>query len=197
MRRTLTRDFYMPSKELITDTVERNGLVGVVYYYSTKANIYAVAFQCKKAKPTWHYRFKTEDQRETRTEDFFAMLQRSADYKVERKLEKQKQREDAKTAFKNSDILVSSWGYEQTNINFYQITEVKGCKIKIKEICSQVVEGSQGHDCCRVKPVKDMFIQGSEEMVKMVNNPNYVRMNSYSSASRTTETESHYKSWGY
>ena len=61
---------------------------------------------------------------------------------------------------KVGDIFVSTWGYEQTNIDFYQIIEVKGQYATFQEICSKEVEGSMySHGmACQVVPVKDSFI---------------------------------------
>ncbi|MBF5824150.1 hypothetical protein HQI67_00200 [Escherichia coli] len=37
------------------------------------------------------------------------------------------------------DIFVSSWGYEQTNVNFYQVISVHGKKtVTVREICASV-----------------------------------------------------------
>jgi hypothetical protein len=40
---------------------------------------------------------------------------------------------------KVNDILYSSWGYEQTNIDFYIVTKVLGKSVKIRELGSNTV----------------------------------------------------------
>jgi hypothetical protein len=194
----LTRECYLPTKEATTDTIERDGLNGIVYCYNDHKNRpCARAFKGRASKPYFAYYFLREEDRKNRINDFFEMLQKAVDRKEEAKLEKKKAREEAKKSWKVGQILYDSWGYEQTQCDFYQVTEVKGLKIKIRPICSKTVDGSQGHDCCRVVPVKDSFIEGKEEIIKIVNNPNSIRMNSFSSAYKTTETESHHVSWYY
>lgn len=53
------------------------------------------------------------------------------------------------------DFLCLSWGYEQTNINFYQIVGVTAKSVKIKPVKSEIVEF--GDMTGEVIPVKDGF----------------------------------------
>ena len=62
------------------------------------------------------------------------------------------------------DILYSSWGYEQTNVNFYQVIDVRNKMVILKEICGKQVE-SKGYarDAGLCEPVKDRFAKGEKE----------------------------------
>ena len=55
---------------------------------------------------------------------------------------------------KVGDILYSSWGYDQTNIDFYQVTAVGVHSVKIREIEQKVVGGSTGSDLVTAEPGK-------------------------------------------
>lgn len=45
------------------------------------------------------------------------------------------------TALQVGDVLVSSWGYEQTNVNYYEVTAVIGrVTVELRPIAQQVVE---------------------------------------------------------
>lgn len=57
------------------------------------------------------------------------------------------------------DILCCSWGYEQTNIDYYQVVAVTKASVKIREIASQHVGGGTGYDL--VAPVRDRFMEGN------------------------------------
>ena len=63
------------------------------------------------------------------------------------------------------DIIVNSWGYDQTNVDFYQVVAMTNKTIKIKEICDKMVENS-GYDngmACHTRPIKDAFVQDGDE----------------------------------
>lgn len=89
--------------------------------------------------------------------------------RVQRRLNDAAERKAAKAAFVNpakvGDILSSSWGYEQTNIDFYQVIEVKHKSIVIREIAQQKEQG-QYDMTGTCTPIKDHF--KSEPMLKKV-----------------------------
>lgn len=59
----------------------------------------------------------------------------------------------SKYGIKVGDVLYDSWGYEQTNVEFYKVTKIiSACKIEIVELGHKTVEGSEGRDCCDVVP---------------------------------------------
>lgn len=62
------------------------------------------------------------------------------------------------------DILYSSWGYEQSNVDFYQVVAVKGSMITVREIGATIVSATRGSDMVAAKP--DTFI--GPEMKKRV-----------------------------
>lgn len=63
--------------------------------------------------------------------------------------------------FNVGDIFYSSWGYDQTNVSFYQVVEKRGKTTAVlREIKQNTVEGStERHGmACDVVGVKDAFI---------------------------------------
>lgn len=77
------------------------------------------------AKKPWNrvkeaYWFKTEEQRQQWVDGRIASLRAWNKQKLERKLE----RVSFKTTLKPGDILNTSWGYEQTNVDFFQVIAV-------------------------------------------------------------------------
>jgi hypothetical protein len=54
--------------------------------------------------------------------------------------------------FKVGDSLYQSWGYDQTNIDFYEVVEVLPKSVKVRPISQLLVEGSEGFMCENVKP---------------------------------------------
>lgn len=66
--------------------------------------------------------------------------------------------------FKVGEIYYDSWGYEQTNIDFYQIVHVGAKSVKIRKI-SQIMVKSAGYLCEYVKPDIDNFIDEEETKI--------------------------------
>lgn len=65
------------------------------------------------------------------------------------------------------DVLYNSWGWEQTNIDWYQVIEVKKASIVIRQIGSEkTYEHSMAGDCT---PVKDSFLDDADPILKRVN----------------------------
>lgn len=58
------------------------------------------------------------------------------------------------------DILVSSWGYDQTNIDYYQVIAVTASSVRIREIGAAVVRRTEFHNY--VAPVAGDFIELKE-----------------------------------
>lgn len=87
-----------------------------------------------------------------------------------------------KNDLKVGDILYSSWGYDQTNIDFFQVVEKKGAQtVVIRPIASKVVE-TTGWCSDMVVAVKDAFIESpiyDSYMTKRVSD-NSVKLKSYS-----------------
>jgi hypothetical protein len=97
----------------------------VAYLYERDGRLYAVAFHGKAGKADWHFRFKTAEQRAAKIGEHFANVRasdkRKADEAAERKASAAKGQ-----GLEVGHILVCSWGYEQTNIDFYQVTALIG-----------------------------------------------------------------------
>ena len=64
------------------------------------------------------------------------------------------------------DIFVSSWGYDQTNISYYQVLKVSRKMVAIREIDSKVVRQSGTSEY--VVPVPNKFRSRSSVMRKKV-----------------------------
>lgn len=53
------------------------------------------------------------------------------------------------------DILVSSWGYDQTNVDYYQVIAVTKASVRIREICTRYIASDRSSDI--VAPARDAF----------------------------------------
>ena len=116
-----------------------------------KEVLLGMAFAGKSTKHLWYYRFRNEREREQRIEETIDSRKK----KMEEKAQRRKERSDFAHGYEKGDILYSSWGYDQTNIDFYQVTDVKGKMIVVREVEKEMVKdhGSQ----YMVMPIKNDF----------------------------------------
>lgn len=82
---------------------------------------------------------------------------------------------------KVGDILVSSWGYDQTNIDFYQVQKVTPKGVVIQAIQKEVV-GDQGKPSEKVMPLKDRWDTRDKPMTKRPGPGGRVKISSYENA---------------
>ncbi len=73
------------------------------------------------------------------------------------------------------EILLSSWGYEQTNCDFYQIVKVSDKSIWIQEI--DVESKLCSYMSCEVRPIKDKFKKESKVIRKTIKD--YIKLNDF------------------
>lgn len=111
--------------------VSDKGSDAVAFVYVTpKGRPAAMVFCGRAVKPKWHHLFPTEIAREKAVADFFQRCRRMAAGKAEHRAASKKPH-----GLEVGHIFVASWGYEQTNIDFYQVTAVVGrCMVEVRKI---------------------------------------------------------------
>jgi len=125
---------------------------------------------------------------------YFAQIKENIDKEQEKKVKIQSQPHN----FKVGEILYDSWGYDQTNIDFYQITRIsKGC-IWIREINLESVKDTS-YDSDQVIPCKNKFI-GEEKKKRVVRTSwkpeGYISSDISGTLSQYDGTPKH-RSWGH
>jgi hypothetical protein len=132
----INREFYIKKGAM---KISPKDLPVVFYVYENDGVSYAQCFVGRAKKPTWHYRFKSKERMEQRIKDQIESVKASE----ERKAKEREQRKQPHT-LKVGDILVSSWGYDQTNVSFYQVTALIGkTMVEYCSIGSDTVEESE------------------------------------------------------
>jgi hypothetical protein len=107
---------------------------------TTNGLIAAKAYTGTSAKPEWHYRFQTMERMEKYIAEYLESRKKTLEYKQERK-NKRKAPALAAVPFKVGDIFSDSWGYDQTNIDFYEVVAVKSAStIVIRQIAQDTEE---------------------------------------------------------
>ena len=117
---------------------------------------------------------------------------------------------------KVGDIFYTSWGYEQTNVNFFQVIALKGeASVILKEVCLEVIEenitGMSSNNTYKIDRTKihpstsySVFINNQElGDLKRVQKSKYddslyIKLSSFCDAYLvTTDTKQVFKSWYY
>lgn len=150
--------------------------------YVNLATPAAIFYTGKQSSHTWYNRFSTVDAMKTKINTTISRLMDWADHKAKRAADRK-----APSTLKVGDILTVSWGYDQTNVNFYQVVGTSGKRtVDIREIASKVVsdDGPSTH----VVAMKDDFLSPRSDtdkrgrvMTKRVSN-GHVKVFSFASA---------------
>ncbi len=151
------RKFYLPAEVRdLPPNVDAEGTDLEVWTYTydkSGAMVFgAIAFAGKQSKPLWHYSYRSEASMQTQINQTIA-ARKSV---MKAKAEAAKARKEFKTDLEVGDLLYSSWGYDQTNVDWYQVVEKLGTMVVIREIAGRQV-GSDGYSD-KVVPVPDHFV---------------------------------------
>lgn len=174
MRPQMPREFYLPKSARLTKITPKH-VDAEIYAYEDERASCAIAFSGKAQKPSFHIRFKDAARRAKYVEEWLDGLKRSADFKAERRA--------AKKAFKHTlevgSVLRCSWGYDQTNIDFFEVTALIGDKmVEVREIAQEAEETGFMQGKC--VPVPGNYV--GKPMRKRVKEGNAVQIHSFANA---------------
>lgn len=170
------RDSYIPKGAV---KVASKASSAVAYLYDRGDKPCALGFFGKADKPAFQFRFEKPVNRTV----YVAKWLQNMD-EIQARRDKAKATRKAvlgakQEALKVGDVLQCSWGYEQTNIDYFQVVELFGKRgVVIRKIACESVdtEFMQG----RSVPAVDQFI--GEPMRKQVSDSGSVKIYSFASA---------------
>ena len=181
MREMMIENFAMQGLQL---TIDADRPVAKCVRFTKRARMgYKIEF---------NYRFGTIDRMYEYCAQYLRDLEETARRKEERKVARAVAKAAALETVKEGDIFVASWGWEQTNVDAYQVVEKKGATVTLREIGLESVEGSEGFMSDRVRPVKDAFI--GEEFKKRITG-RHIKISDCQTASPMGDREDFYRSW--
>lgn len=140
----------------------------VVYFFEFCGKICSRGFVGRAKKPAFTFSFQTKERRDQHALDFF-----------NKHIVKKKKKPTVARELKVGDVLSCSWGYDQTNIDYYLVTKLVGkSSVELVEIGSlkEFTECMQGTSI----PDKDNII--GKPFVKRANGKN-VKISSFQYAS--------------
>ena len=152
MRNSIPRECYLPENVREVSPFVPEGTDLAIWSWENDGKFYAIAFQGKKSqKPLWNYRFRNEAHRSERIEGT-ASSRREA---LARKAAERVARNSFKHGLEVGDFLVAAWGYDQTNVDFYEVVGTKGKSVTLRQVRSRVAKET-GHSEY-VEPVAGAF----------------------------------------
>jgi len=175
---------YIPNGYKLTREIQEMGIA--IYQHEVNSAFYGIAFQGKAGKPSYNYRFRNAEQRTRHEDEFIAGQEATRKIKAEWKAKRL-----APHTLKVGDILRASWGYEQTNVDFYEVVDVRGTIVDLRTIGSDPVGACSGMSD-RVVPVPGVYY--GEVIRKRANGYNAVVFSSYKTATKWGGTPE-YRSW--
>lgn len=180
-----SREFYIPKNATKMDSY---GTDAAVYVYPiASGRVGVVAFQGRAQKPAFNYSYNTADQAASRIKYFVENRKAYADRMAARRAEAKKPHE-----FTDGDIFVCSWGYDQTNIDFYQVVKTTKRTVTVRKIGKKVVRSETGSDFVVAVP-NDFYGDPVRRTVKN----GYIKAYDFASASKWNGEPVYQTAFGY
>jgi len=142
----------------------------------------------------FHIQFRSTERMFEHAEKHLVEIEAKRVYKAERAAAKKEATTMARNSVIVDDIFVDSWGYEQTQVDAYQVVEKIGnATVVLRPIATAVVAGSEHFMSQSVRPVYNAFT--SEETFTKRIGEYGIKMNSYSSAYQWDGKREYHNSW--
>ncbi len=179
------REDYIPPEAVAVDP---EGTDAAVYHFGYKGCFCVVAFRGNAKKPGLNEYCREPEMRDYLTSLFIADRRRLAEAKAEIARERK-----TPHTLKVGDILVDMWGYEQTNVDFYQVTKLVGkTMVEIRPVRKEKINETADTGTCT--PRKGDFY-GDKVLRRRANGGNQVRIEPYSRAHRWDGKPEHWTSY--
>ena len=148
----------------------------VTYIISEKQQFCYILFHKGCVKPLQHHAFDSVEERKKYLD---AVITKQIADKEREDAELKARRDKAIEKYVVGAVLYSSWGYEQTNIDFYQILEVKGITLTLQPIRQNRTYSRDDSGKCTA--IKDDFF--GDKFKARINKWGRVKITEYSNAS--------------
>lgn len=175
------------------DFIKVLSLSGTDIYMKTdltkSAPYMAMGFSGKKAKYDFFFSFRTMEDRANYVNKFENRIKA-----WKKRIQENKDARRAPTKLTEGSILYTSWGYDQTNIDFYQVTKVIGKKmVELRELVQSRDTSGMAFDQGMCSPIKDKFTD--EAPIRKIASSDSVKIKSYAIASLWDGRPKHFTSY--
>jgi hypothetical protein len=152
MATTWPRRTYLPHSARDKEPFIPPGTDLEIWAWEDAGKIYGAAFAGKANKPLWQWRFPSEARRQ---QEIDSTIQRRKEHFADKE-RKQKERKEYQHGLELGTMLYRSGGYDQTNVDFYQVTKIVGKQIEIRKVEKKIVREEK--TSVYVVPVPNKFI---------------------------------------
>lgn len=116
--------------------------LGVVYVYpyanpvheTEKPRYGVVAYREKARKSDFHYTYRSDAEVDRKIEEFFNNIRAHKAVVAERR-----EKEFAGHSFHVGDIVTNSWGYDQTNVDWYRVSRTTKNYVWLIPVCARLI----------------------------------------------------------
>lgn len=171
-------------KKLYNDVEQTTHLDGylTVLKFTAKNNPVMVVFRGRSKKPIVKNAYSSIERREEVLEMLLKETAKNLEFK------------NKKADIKVGDVLYTSWGWEQTNIDFYVVTKLIGnCTVEYSPIGSKIVRET-GPFSCNVKP--DLSKKTDIKFKGRINSHGVYVDNIRGTAIKVVVNREYHSSWG-
>lgn len=169
------RAFYVPKDRHVRVRKYQDIPAVVAMYDDPRGRVYAVGWRGKAQKPTFHHRFRDAGHRDQYIARWLEGQREAAASKAKWRAERNKPH-----GLRVGQVLVCSWGYDPTNVDFYPVTRKLGRHmVEIRPIAQKRI-GEGGGPSEGVVPHVGAFT--GEPKRKRPTAHNTVRIASYANA---------------
>lgn len=133
----LSRDIYLPTNVPVTTDHPAGTDLEVHTYTSTSGSFCLLVFKGKAVKPIVHTSYPTAVRRDESLAHLVAGTMDALREKAQRKANEATEAAALLATIKVGDIWSCSWGYDQTNVDFYVVVKVTGKMVHLREIASR------------------------------------------------------------
>lgn len=141
----------------------------------------AVGFVGKRNSKAFHYYFKSADELYAYVNKWREGIIASTKARAEAKTARKKEQAEYRHTYKEGDILHSSWGFEQTQCEFYQVISTTEKTITIQRIASERLEATSWASEYRTA-LPNQFLKDYEPTTHKVKVGGTIKFSSYQNA---------------
>jgi hypothetical protein len=153
-----------------------DSIPAIAYIGQTAGALYGIGYSHKRNKPDWHYRFRKPEDCAAHISKWLDGLRQSKAFKEKRQDERKAQGRGLEVG----DIVRTCWGYDQTNVEYFQVTALIGkAMVELREIATESEE--TGFMSGRCVPVLNKFIG---EPMRKIAKDGHIKIDSVRHASK-------------
>ena len=188
MTKDYSKERFVPKQ--LTTKIKENDFVDFIWN-NDKEKPSCIAYPKKGKNKIWWYRFKNVEHMNNRID---ALL---SSYKEREKIrEEYKAKRLQPHTLKTGDIMVTSWGYDQTNIDFYKVVKLVGkTSVMLCKMYNKYLES----DCkASDRVIPGEIKENAEPFLKRVHgNDNSINISSFEYARKWDGTPRNQTAYGY